>query len=145
MSMDLYVFVDHDSTLTILEWQQAIDASHFPLRLDKNIDLRKLSGVLPVVLKNKKTGFYFLNTDVKELANHIPEVKKQRSTAAYHFSFGGHFLEGASAYYMAAALVASFDGRAFDPQSGMWLDSKQLQEIAGEMEAMGASEKGVGE
>jgi hypothetical protein len=145
MSVDLYGFVDHNSTLTILEWEQAIDASHFPLRLDKNIDLRKLSGFFPVVLKNNKTGFYFLNTDVKELANHIPEVKKQRCTAAYDFSFGGHFLEGASAYYMAAALVASFDGRAFDPQSGMWLDSKQLQEIAGEMEAMGASEKGVGE
>jgi hypothetical protein len=106
MSVDLYVFVDHNSTLTILEWEQAIDASHFPLRLDKNIDLRKLSGFFPVVLKNNKTGFYFLNTDVKELANHIPEVKKQRCTAAYDFSFGGHFLEGASAYYMAAALVA---------------------------------------
>ena len=118
MSMDLYVFVDHSSTLTVFEWQQAIDASQFPLRLDKNIDLRKWSGFFPVVLKNKKTGFYFLNADIEQLANDIPEVKRQRSTAAYDFSFGGHFLEGASAYYMAAALVVSFNGRAFDPQSG---------------------------
>ena len=145
MSMDLYVFVDHSSTLTVLEWQQAIDASHFPLRLDESIDLQKLSGFFPVVLKNKKTGFYFFNTDIEELGNHIPGVKRQGSTAGYDFNFGGHFLEGASAYYMAAALVVSFNGRAFDPQSGKWLDSKELQTIAGELEAMGASEKGVSE
>jgi len=102
----------------------------------------KWSGFFPVVLKNKKTGFYFSNTD---MGNDIPGVKRQRSTAAYDFNFGGHFLEGASAYYVAAALVVSFNGRAFDPQSGKWLDSKELQKIAGEMEAMGASEKGIAE
>jgi hypothetical protein len=58
MSMDLYVFVDPSSTLTVLEWQLAIHASHFPSRLDKNIDLKPLSGFSPVVLKNKKTSMY---------------------------------------------------------------------------------------
>lgn len=145
MSMDLYVFVDHSSTLTVVEWQQAIDASHFPLRLDKNIDLRKWSGFFQVVLKSKKTGFYFLNADINELGKDIPGAKTRPSTAAYDFNFGGRFLEGASAYYMAAALAASFNGRAFDPQSGKWLDSKELQTMATEMDAMGASEKGVGE
>jgi len=71
------------------------------------------------MLKNKKTGFYFSNTDIAELGDEIPEVKGQRSTAAYDFNFGGHFLEGASAYYLAAALVVSFNGRAFDPESGI--------------------------
>jgi hypothetical protein len=63
MSMDLYVFVDHSSPLTVLEWQQAADASHFPLRLDKNIDLRTFGGFFPIVLRNKKTGFYFENAE----------------------------------------------------------------------------------
>jgi hypothetical protein len=67
MSMDLYVFVDHTAPLTVLEWQQAIDASHFPLRLDKKIDLRTLGGFFPVVLKDKKTGFYFFNADIEDL------------------------------------------------------------------------------
>jgi hypothetical protein len=142
MSMDLYVFVDHSSPLTVLEWQQATDASHFPLRLDKNIDLKTFGGFFPVVLKSKKTGFYFANADVGELGKQIPGMRL-RSTAAYDFNFGGHFLEGASAYYMAAALVASFNGRAFDPQSGKWLDSKELKKIAGELEIMGTSEKGI--
>jgi len=133
MSMDLYVFVDHNSPLTVLEWQQATDASHFPLRLDKNIDLKTFGGFFPVVLNNKKTGFYFENADVGELGKEIPEIQRLRSTAAYDFNFGGHFLEGASAYYLAAALVASFNGRAFDPESGKWLDSKELEKIAGEL------------
>jgi hypothetical protein len=145
MSMDLYVFVDHSSPLTVLEWQQAIDASHFPLRLDKKIDLKTLGGFFPVVLKNKKTGFYFSTADVGELGKEIPGLRQSPSTAAYDFNFGGHFLEGASAYYLAATLVASFNGRAFDPQSGQWLDSKELQKIAGELETMGASEKGINE
>ena len=145
MSMDLYVFVDHSSPLTVLEWQQAADASHFPLRLDKSIDLKTFGGFFPVVLKNKKTGFYFENADVGELGNGIPGMPRLRSTAAYDFTFGGHFLEGASAYYLAAALVVSFNGRAFDPESGKWLDSKELKRIAGELETMGASEKGITE
>jgi hypothetical protein len=145
MSIDLYVFVDHSSPLTVLEWQQASDANHFPLRLDKSIDLKSFSGFFPVLLKNKKTGFYFGNADVGELGKEIPGILRLRSTAAYDFNYGGHFLEGASAYYVAAALVATFNGRAFDPESGKWLDSKELKKIAGELETMGASEKGIGD
>ena len=145
MSMDLFVFVDHNPELTIIEWQQAIDASHLPLQLDKNVDLKHHSGFFPILLKNKRTGFYFSEADRKELESEIPAVKKLRSTASYDFNFGGHFLEGACAYYTAAALVASFNGRAFDPESGKWLDSKELQKIAGELETMGASEPGVTE
>jgi len=141
--MDLYVFVDHASPLTVLEWQQAADASHFPLRLDQNIDLKTFGGFFPVVLNNKKTGFYFANAGVGELGKEIQGVQRLRSTAAYDFSFGRPYLEGASAYYLAAALVASFNGRAFDPESGKWLDSKELQKIAGQLESMGASEKGI--
>jgi hypothetical protein len=143
MSMDLYVFVVHRSPLTVLEWQQAIDASHVPLRLDKNIDLNNFGGFFPVVLGTERTGFYFENVDVREMGTGIPGIQRLRSTAAYDFKFGGHLLEGAIAYYLAAALVASFNGHSFDPQSGKWLDAKELTQIAGELETMAASETGI--
>jgi hypothetical protein len=54
MSMDLYVFVDHPSTLRVIEWQQAIDSAHYPVRLSEGIDLRKLDGFLPVTLNTKR-------------------------------------------------------------------------------------------
>ena len=140
MSVDLYVFVDHPSMLTVVEWQQAIDAAHYHVRLDEHIDLRKASGFFPITLRRKKTGFYFLNMPSSD---GIPGAQRQYSTAVYEFSFGGHLLEGASAYYVAAALVASFHGRAFDPQSGQWIDAPALHEAAEQMEAMGASEEGI--
>jgi hypothetical protein len=40
---------------------------------------------------------------------------------------GGHFLECASAHYSAAALVAKFNGRAFDPQDGKFLTFEKLR------------------
>lgn len=140
MSMDLYVFVDHPSALTVLEWQKAIDALHYPVRLDESIDLNTFTGFFPVTLQSKKTGFYFSNADAPE---EIPGADLQRSTAVYDFNFGGHFLEAASAYYVAAALVASFHGRAFDSETEEWLDAKELRTAAGEMEALGASEAGI--
>ena len=100
-------------------------------------------GFFPVILNNKKAGFYSLNTDILELGNEIPAIKRQHSTAVYDFSFGVDFFEAASAYYLASALAASFNGRAFEPESGKWLDSKELQKAAHEMEAMGDSEKAV--
>lgn len=120
---------------------QAVDVSHFPLRLEKKIDLGTLGGFFPVVLKDKKTGFYFFKADIGELRKEIQGVQRSGNTLAYDFNFGGHLLEGASAYYLAAALVASFNGRAFDPQSGKWLDSKELKKIAGELETMGLPKK----
>ena len=140
MSVDLYVFVDHPSMLTVVEWQQAVDAVHCPVQLDVSIDLRKADGFFPVTLNRKKTGFYFLKMPV---INHIPGAQPQHSTEVYEFSFGGRLLEGASAYYVAAALVASFHGRAFDPQSGQWIDAQALQTAAGQMEAMGASDPDI--
>jgi len=140
MSIDLYVFVDHPTPLTVIEWQQAIDAAHYPLRLDERIDPRKSEGFFPVTLNSKKTGFELIPIPAH---SDIPGAKWQPTTSAYEFSFGGHFLEGASAYYLAAALVASFHGRAFDPQSGRWLNAKELKAAAGDMAALGASEPGI--
>ena len=140
MSVDLYVFVDHPSVLTVVEWEQAIEAAHYPVRFNERIDLQNASGFFPVTLGHKKTGFYFLN---KPSSDGIPGAKRHHSTAVYEFSFGSHFLEGASAYYVAAALVASFHGRAFDPQSGQWIDAPALDEAAEQMETLGASEEGI--
>jgi hypothetical protein len=141
MAVDLLVYVDHGPHMTVLEWQRAIDRSHLPLRLDKHIDLDKASGFFPVVLRNKKTGFFLVHTDVKD-ASGLARVKV---SAGYDFSFGGHFLEAASAYYVASALVARFNGRALDPQTGAWLNAQQLQEAAVAFEAEGTAEKGIGE
>ena len=129
MSMDLYVFIEGHPTLSTVEWQQALDARALPVQLGRGVDLAGLSGFLPVVLDGRPTGFYFLREDATELASDIPEIKAAHlnKATAYNLSFGGHFLECARAYYSAAALVAKFNGRAFDPQDGKFLTFEELR------------------
>ena len=129
MSMDLYVFVEGHPFLNTVEWQQALDARALPVQLGKGVDLGGLSGFFPVVLDGRPTGFYFFREDAKELVAAIPEIGAAHLSKAsvYNLNFGGHFLECASAYYSAAALVAKFNGRAFDPQDGKFLSFEELR------------------
>jgi hypothetical protein len=48
----------------------------------------------------------------------------------YSLGFGGHGLEGAAAFYSAAALVAEFHGIAFEPQGREFMSEQQLIETA---------------
>lgn len=134
MSMDLYVFIEAHASLNAVEWQQALDARALPVQLTKGVDLAEFSGFLPVVLDGRPTGFYFFREDVTELASAIPEIMAAHLDKAivYNLNFGGHFLECASAYYSAAALVAKFNGRAFDPQDGEFLNFEELRTAGNE-------------
>src|SRR5258706_600169 len=129
MSMDLYVFIEGHPSLNTVEWQQALDARALPVQLTNGVDLAGHSGFLPVVLDGRPTGFYFLREDATELASDIPEIEAAHLSKAtvYNLNFGGHFLECASAYYSATALVAKFNGRAFDPQDGKFLTFEELR------------------
>jgi hypothetical protein len=118
MSMDLYVSIDH-APPTVVEWQQALDEKHLPLRLDEEVDLIKLSGFFPMMLKGRKAGFEYLIEDIDDLSSLYPEIHaaKLKERTALSVTYGG-MLGCASAYYSAAALVAKFNGRGFDPEEG---------------------------
>jgi hypothetical protein len=132
MSIDLYVFIQDHVSLSTLEWQQALDAKALPVTLTKGLELAGFTGFLPVFLNGNPTGFYFYGEDAKDLAASIPEVKSAHlnKAIAFNLNFGGNFLECASAYYSAAALVAKFNGRAFDPQDGRFLTFAELRNAA---------------
>jgi hypothetical protein len=125
------VYVDHSPNMTVVEWQRAIDERHYPIRLDKHLNPGKASGFFPLELRHKKTGFYLFHTDVKDDAG----LAQRKVSAGFDFSYGGHRLEAASAFYVAAALVAKFNGRALDPGNGAWLNAQQLEQAAVSMES----------
>ncbi len=132
MSIDLYVFIEGHASLSALEWQKALDAKGLPVQFTKGLDLAGFTGFVPVILKGKPSGFYFFREDATELASNIPEIEAAHLNKAfvYNLNFGGNFLECASAYYSAAALVAKFNGRAFDPQDGKFLTFEELRTAA---------------
>ncbi len=56
MSMELYVLSDRELAL-ISDWQAAIDAEGYPLKLDSTVRIERHAGLLPSHLRGKLTGF----------------------------------------------------------------------------------------
>jgi hypothetical protein len=56
MAMELFVLSDKQ-LISVAEWQAAIDAEGYPLRLDGNKPTESLKGFLTALLRDKKTGF----------------------------------------------------------------------------------------
>jgi hypothetical protein len=139
--MDLYVIIENHAELNAIEWQQAIDAKALPVRLEQGINLSRLRGFLPVKLNGADAGFYYFPEEFSALAADIPAIKAAhlRKATAYTLSFGGNFLECASAYYSAAALVAQFNGRAFSAEDNRFLTFDELR--SGAMECLDAASK----
>ncbi|HEX7789410.1 MAG TPA: hypothetical protein VF467_02655, partial [Afipia sp.] len=64
--MELYVLSD-TRLASIGEWQQAIDAGGFPLRLSTARPFAELSGVLPVQLSDRQAAFECDHWDLGDL------------------------------------------------------------------------------
>ncbi len=73
MSMELYVLSDTRLT-SISEWQQAIDASGFPLRLSAVRPFAELSGVLPVQLSDRQVAFECDHWDLGDLVETYDDI-----------------------------------------------------------------------
>jgi hypothetical protein len=136
MSMDLYVFIDHAAP-TVVEWQQALDEKQLPVELGKVTDLAKLNGFFPMTLRGKKAGFEYLIENMDDLSSLYPEIHgaKLKERTALSLSYGG-MLGCASAFYSAAALVAKFNGRAFDTEGGKFLGYAELRKTADQCYAL---------
>lgn len=136
MSMDLYVFIDHPAP-TVVEWQQALDEKQLPVKLGKDIELTKLNGFFPMTLRGKTAGFEYLVENIDDLSSLYPKIHdaNMKPGTALSLTYGG-MLGCASAYYSAAALVAKFNGRGFDPQEGKFLDYAELRKTADQCDAL---------
>ena len=66
MSLEFSVLSDRRLSSTA-EWQQAIDAEGFPLRLDPACTLAQAKGFFPTHLGDKPTGFDCYHDDAGEM------------------------------------------------------------------------------
>jgi hypothetical protein len=64
--MELWVFSDNQLS-TIAEWQAAIDAEAYPLKLDDTASFEGLRGFLPTYLRGALTGFECCHDEAGEL------------------------------------------------------------------------------
>ena len=117
MSMELFVIGGLARNPTFELSQSELKASQSPAQFTQEVDLEEHTGFLPMKVQGRDTGFFLLRQSYSELAAYYPAVRelKQEESIVYSLGYGGDFYECASVFYLAAGVVALFDGKAFEP------------------------------
>jgi len=118
--MSIEIFVLSDRRLgSIADWQQAIDAEGFDLRLDTSRPFEALSGHLPAHRGAQHAGFECDHWDPHDIIDTYEHIDFGRPwTQMLAFRFGGDFHALWGAYAAAAAYAKATEGVLFDSESG---------------------------
>ena len=142
MSIELYVLFAMQDAPNLDEWKNALSERDIPVAITEQVDLNTHSGFLPMRLENEDTGLYFLIEDYADLAANIPPLKEIsiEDPVVYSLGYGGKLDEGAAVFYSASALTAEFNGLAFEPQGGVFMNADTLLEAAKQLHQMAAAQ-----
>jgi hypothetical protein len=132
MAMEMFVFSDRQLN-SIAEWQAAIEAEGFPLKL-KDTRFVPHTGFLPAQLNGKPTGFEFYHDPADEF---IREAEDLNFDHAWKFMLGfrwrGDFDEFQAAWMAGAAYAVATNGIVLDDESATFLTAMQATEEAREI------------
>jgi hypothetical protein len=136
MSMEIYVLSDKRLS-SMDEWQKAIDAEDFGLRLSADRSFEALSGHLPAWWKAKRAGFECDHWGAHELMDECPEIDfRRRWTYALAFRWGADLNACQGANMAATAYAQATDGVVFDPEAGTILNPADAAARVREMERL---------
>jgi hypothetical protein len=130
MSMELWIFSDRQLN-SMADWQAAIDAEGYPLKLSDATPLKNLKGFLPAQLRGEPAGFECYHDDAADLMRRNPDISLGH---AWRFVLGfrwvGSSLEELRAAWMAAtAYAVATDGMIFDDQEGKLRNGTEAREV----------------
>jgi hypothetical protein len=127
MAMELHIFSDR-RLASIHEWQRAIDAEGFPLRLSPDVQFDTASGFLPCRLSNKTTGFECYHDNAVELGALMSHTGR-----GWPFALGlrwtSDLTELQAAWMAASAYARATHGLVFDHQEGKAFTPAQAKEV----------------
>ena len=125
MSMQICVLSDTQLN-SISEWQRAIDAQGFPLRLSNDELLAQVRGFLPAYLAEKRTGFECHHLKPSDVMSTYPGINFGHAWKyAIAFLWIGDFNEMQAAWMAATAYACATAGVVFDEQGGALLEPLQ--------------------
>lgn len=129
MAMELQVFSDRRLN-SVAEWQHAIDAEGFPVRLAGDVQLPATSGLLPAKLDGHQTGFECYQDNAKEAMNSLGMRNFNHPWQyALGFRWGGDFSQMEAAWMAATAYAAATGGIIFDHEEGRVFTTQQGREL----------------
>ena len=110
MANEQYVFIHKDRVPVVSEWQRAIDAAGFELRIDPDLKVFEHSGFLPCKLLGRESGVETYYSPAKEVFEDPAIVEELAGDRDYCISFrwGGEFDEAACAMILSYTLASSF-------------------------------------
>jgi hypothetical protein len=126
--MELFVILALNRAPDVSDWQLALRRNSIPAQFTKEMDPDGDGGFVPIVVNGRSSGFYFYKDSVAGLRSTYPALANVSldGSVAYTLNYGGDFYECAAVFYTAAALVADFDGKAFEPQAGVFMSRQEL-------------------
>ncbi len=141
MSMEVLVLFAIQNAPNLEEWKSALAAREIPISITEQVDISTHSGFLPMRLEDEESGLHFLIDDYADLAANIPLLKdvSLENPVVYSLGYGGRLDEAVVALYSAYALTVEFNGLAFDPQTGAFIDPGELLAVAKQIHKMASS------
>jgi hypothetical protein len=134
MSLEVYA-LSNQRLPSSSEWQLAIEAEGFPLRLVPSLPILDFSGTIPCQLRTTNTGFEYANlspADFEDETSARPVAESYSNIVVLRW--GADLPAGAAAYMAAAAYARATGGIVFDGEEGELLSVDRAAEIAREME-----------
>ena len=105
---------------------------NIPIEINTEADLGKHTGYLPIKVSGNESGVETYIYPASKIKDIIPENGDLDidNSIVVQFRWGGSFKEAVAAFYTAQVLTVKYNGVAFDPESGMFLESQQLAQGA---------------
>lgn len=136
MSMELMIFSDKQLN-TVEEWQAAIDAEGFPLRLSDDVILGRISGFFPMHLRGELTGFECYHEDSSEIIAQNPGLGIDHPWKfVLHFVWlGSKWNELLAAWMAATAYARVTDGIIIDGEDWKFYTADQARAVVDDNES----------
>jgi hypothetical protein len=138
MSMSLYVVLALKTMPSPEEINLDAKELNIPIEISVDADLSKHTGYLPINVSGNDSGVEVYVFPASELEDVIPQSESIDfgNSIAVEFRWGGNFKEAIAAFYTAQVLTMKYNGVAFDPESGIFIESEQLAQGAAAFESM---------
>src|ERR1700686_2416451 len=135
MSMEICVFSDRILG-SIAEWQQAIDAENFPLRLIDDAPLSAVNGILAGQLHDESTDFEFYPRYAEETMEFYGPAKFDREwKIVFAFIWGGLNVNNGPGSWMAATAYArATSGVIYDEEDSKLYSPAAALDVARDLE-----------